>query len=292
MKEQPSRTALATCYHRAAHLLLDAPPPILDDRVALRLLGADAESRIRNERARYQTPGARMLRSHVVLRSRVAEDHLAEAVGRGINQYVMLGAGFDTFALRQPPWAAPLRLFEFDHPATQAEKRLRLTASGFVVPDNTVLVEVDLGAESLFAVCQRSGVDVTQPAFFAWLGVSMYLEPSDVEATLRAIARFPPGSEVVFTFLQPDPSRPTSPALASSLGERVARIGEPFRCYLESDAVIALCRRSGFSFVDILSPQDAHRRYFADRVDDLPPPARASIARAVVGAHPPASVRG
>jgi methyltransferase (TIGR00027 family) len=284
MDEQPSRTALATSYHRAAHLLLDGPPPILDDSVALRLLGAGAESRIRNEEARYQTPGARILRSHVVLRSRVAEDRLAEAVERGVSQYVMLGVGFDTFALRQPPWATALRLFEFDHPATQAEKRLRLTASGLVVPDNTVLVAVDFRAESLLACCQRSGVDLHQPTFFAWLGVTMYLEESEVEATLRAIATFPVGSEVVFTFLQPDPSGPVSAAAsASSLGARVARIGEPFRCYLEPDAVTALCRRSGLSSVDILSPQEARRRYFAGRPDDVPAPRRASIAWAVVG---------
>jgi len=122
-----SRTALGTAYLRAAHQLLDAPPRILEDPLAVTLLGPAAAQRISDTRGSYQTPERLLLRAHVVLRSRFAEDRLAAAVHRGVTQYILLGAGFDTFALRQPPWARPLRICEVDHAGTQYTKRNQLS---------------------------------------------------------------------------------------------------------------------------------------------------------------------
>ena len=283
MEQQPSRTALGTAYLRAAHQLLDGKPLVLEDDVVLRLLGVQARTRILSDVDRYQTPAARALRSHVVLRSRFAEDRLASAVGRGVTQYVILGAGFDTFVLRQPSWAASLRLFELDHPATQGEKRSRLLEAGLVLPENCSLVAIDFEEESLLDCCRRSGVSLLQPTLFAWLGVSMYLEQADVESALRSMAMFASGSEVVLTFLQPPAigSTPGSSA-ASVLAERVARLGEPFRCYFEPHALADACRASGFSMVEFLVPEEARDRYFRGRPPDLPAPGRTGIACALV----------
>src|SRR5690349_2502564 len=126
----PSRTADGVAWLRAAHQILDAPPLILDDPAIVTLLGADAIEHVRSEAVRAQSRGARALRAHVVLRSRFAEDRLRLAVERGVRQYIVLGAGYDTFIVRQPPWAHDLRIMEVDLPATQAEKRERLAAAG------------------------------------------------------------------------------------------------------------------------------------------------------------------
>src|SRR6188508_3043964 len=139
----PSRTSLAVAWLRAAHQIVDARPPILDDSVAARLLDPRAIERIHAHPEALQTPGARALRAHVVVRSRYAEDRLHEAVVRGVRQLVVLGAGLDTFAFRQPPWAAGLRIFEVDWPATQDDKRARLSRGGVTVPDNAVFVPID-----------------------------------------------------------------------------------------------------------------------------------------------------
>jgi len=137
LPDSVSRTALGTAYLRAAHQIFETEPRVLDDPVALPLIGPNAECRIRKKADHFQSPIMRALRARTVLRSRYTEDRLYDAVRRGIAQYVILGAGFDTFALRQPRWAAQLGIFEVDSRATQDEKRSRLTAAGFTVPSNT-----------------------------------------------------------------------------------------------------------------------------------------------------------
>jgi methyltransferase (TIGR00027 family) len=140
LDDKVSCTAIGTAYLRAAHQVFEARPRIFDDPVALSMLGPTALKRIKDRAAHYQTPEMRALRARVVLRSRFAEDRLAAAVLRGVTQYVILGAGCDTFALRQPPWARPLRIFEVDHPRTQEGKRSRLSAAGLTIPENVALV--------------------------------------------------------------------------------------------------------------------------------------------------------
>ncbi|HUW35875.1 MAG TPA: class I SAM-dependent methyltransferase [Rhodocyclaceae bacterium] len=274
---EPSRTALATAYLRAAHQLLDATPPILDDPVAVRLLGAGAAERIRAAAGHYRTPGALALRAHVVLRSRFAEDRLAAAVGRGVSQYLILGAGFDTFALRQPAWAQSLRIFEIDQPATQAAKRARLSESGLAMPANAAFADIDFERESLRAGLHRQRISSQTKTFFSWLGVTMYLSEAAIDAALQTMASFPSGSEVVLTFLQP--SGPA--AAASPLADRVAGIGEPFVSRFEPDALREKLLAAGFTQVAFLSSEEAGARYFAARPADLPVPGKTAIASAI-----------
>jgi methyltransferase (TIGR00027 family) len=276
---QASRTALATASLRAAHQLLDGEPRILDDPIAVPLLGEDAARQIRETADRYRTPAASALRSHLVLRARFAEDRLEAAVQRGVTQYVILGAGFDTFALRQPAWARRLKIVEVDHPGTQAAKRSRIAAAGLQIPANASFAQVDFERESLRDGLARQGVSLQEPTFFSWLGVTMYLARAAVDAVLRSIAAFPAGSEIVLTFLPPPP--PESAAEAdriAELAQHVAGIGEPFVSYFEPQALETMLLEAGFARVEFLSPEEARARYYAQRPTDLPPPRRSGIA--------------
>jgi methyltransferase (TIGR00027 family) len=271
-----SRTALGTAYMRAAHQLLDAPPRILDDPLAVVLLGSAAVRRINATVDRYQTPERRALRAHVVLRSRFAEDRLAAAVRRGVTQYIVLGAGFDTFALRQPVWAHPLRILEVDHAETLTTKRAQLAAAGLAMPENADLATIDFEHESLRDGLLRYQVSLDKPTFFSWLGVTMYLKEDAIDAVLRTVAAFPAGSEIVLTFAPPPGDSP------SPFDQRAANLGEPWVSYFESDAFEAKLRGAGFSDVEFLSPEEAEARYFRQRPQDLPVPTRTNIVCAVL----------
>lgn len=268
-----SRTALATAYMRAAHQLLDPPPRILDDPAAVAVLGPDAERRIREAAERWQSPGARALRSHMVLRSRFAEDRLAAAAARGVTQYVVLGAGFDTFAVRQPPWARGLRILEVDHAGTQALKRSHLAAAGIPVPPNAGFATVDFERESLRDGLVRHGISPAERTFFSWLGVTMYLPEAAIDAVLRSAVEFPAGSEMVLTFAPPDDApRPVA--------ERAAEAGEPWLSYFEPADMRDRLLAAGFTAVELLTPAAAEALYFAHG-SSLPPPRRTTIAAAV-----------
>ena len=176
MKERhASHTALVTAYLRAAHQIIDSGLLVLEDPIALPLLGSKAEGRIRGTTERYMTDRAKILRAHIVLRSRYAEDRLKLSRLRGTSQYVLLGAGFDTFAFRQPPWATGLRIYEVDHPGTQQEKQSRIFNAGITVPQNLVFVGIDFERESLEDRLAAANVRKDVPTFFSWLGVTMYL---------------------------------------------------------------------------------------------------------------------
>jgi len=272
-----SRTALATAYLRAAHQLLDARPLLLDDAMAVRLLGERARRRILAAAPRYRTPAGESLRSHVVLRARFAEDRLASAVARGVSQYVIVGAGFDTFALRRPAWAKALRVVEADHRASQDKKRRRIAAAGLEVPAGLVLVAVDFERESLREGLLRHGLSPAEPTFFAWLGVTMYLTEAAIDATLESMAGFAEGSEVVLTFLKPRVATDTGPQTGSSrLARLVAAAGEPFVSRFEPRTIEAKLLSAGFARVTLVTPAMA-RPYYEGR-HDLPPPGRTGIA--------------
>jgi methyltransferase (TIGR00027 family) len=270
-----SRMALGSAYLRAAHQLLDAPPRILEDPLALRLLGPAAVQRINKTAERYQTPERRAVRAHCVLRSRFAEDRLATAVRRGVTQYIILGAGFDTFALRQPAWAESLWILEVDHAATQATKRAQLTASDLALPENAAFATIDFEHESLRDGLLRYQVSLEEPTFFSWLGVTMYLNEDAIDAVLQSVAAFPGGSEIVLTFASPGNS-------PSPLAQRAGELGEPWVTYFTPDALEARLRNAGFSRVEFLSSEEAEERYFRHRPPDLPVPTRTNIACAMV----------
>jgi methyltransferase (TIGR00027 family) len=270
-----SRTAIGTAYLRAAHQLFETPPRILDDPVALSLLGPVALQRIRDTADHYRTPEKLALRAHVVLRSRFTEDRLAAAVLRGVTQYVILGAGFDTFALRQPPWAQALKITEVDHPGTQAVKRSLLAAAGLAMPENAAFAAIDFEHETLHAALLRHHVRMDEPTFFSWLGVTMYLKEDAIDAVLRSVAMFPARSEIVLTFEPPAGDDP------SPVARHAASLGEPWVTYFAPDAIEAKLIGAGFSRVRFLSPAEAGERYFQQRPGDLPVPKRADILCAV-----------
>ena len=279
---QPSRTALATAYLRAAHQLLDAPPRVLEDPFALALLGEGAAGRIRSEEARYRSPAAQQLRAHVVLRARFAEDRLAAAVRRGIVQYVILGAGLDTFALRQPAWAASLRIIEIDHPDTQGYKRAMLSRARIEVPANTSFAAIDFERESLLEGLGRHGILPGQQTFFSWLGVAMYLTEASIDGALQSMGAFAAGSGLVLSFLEARKQGGHADASGvAALAARVAAGGEPFVTYLSTERTEFKLRQAGFTRVEFLGPEQARALYFSPPSPDLPPPARTGLAHAI-----------
>jgi len=203
----------------------------------------------------------------MVARSRYAEDQLARAIDRGVRQYVVLGAGLDTYAYRSRP---PIRVFELDHPATQAWKRARLEQSGIEIPHSMTFVPVDFERQGLEEQLQASGFQMHQPAFFSWLGVIMYLTPDAVTNTFRFIASRPAGSGVAFDYTLARPAMgPLMRAGQKLIAMAVARLGEPFRSAFVPADLARLLRELGFRELEDLSPADIDRRYFASRDDGL-----------------------
>jgi methyltransferase (TIGR00027 family) len=283
IQNSASRTAFGTLYMRAVHQLLDTKPLILDDPPSLTLLGEYLTRKIRDTKKHHRTLGARALRSHVVVRSRFAEDRLAASVGRGIRQYIILGAGFDTFVFRQPSWATDLKVFEVDNPVTQEKKISMLAAAGMVPPSNLCFTSIDFEKESLHNGLKRSGVLFTEPAFFSWLGVTMYLQEEAIDSVLKTIAQFPAGSEVVFTFSQPpDSLSRREKSYHSLLAGIVRQAGEPFISYFTAAAIQAKLHGAGFKTVFFLSAREAEDLYFRKRPRDLFITQRALIADAIV----------
>ena len=202
---------MRSAMRRAAHQVWD-DPIVLNDPVALKIVGAEEEARLR----RGPTDNAieRTIRGIMVARSRFAEDALAEAVARGVRQYVVLGAGLDTFAYRNP--YPDLRVFEVDHPASQIHKKEQLAKAGIAVPASCAFVPVDFMRQTPAGELPKAGWDATQPTFFSWLGVTPYLTREAVLATLSFVASCPKGSGIVFDV--------STPASHVSLRDKIARV--------------------------------------------------------------------
>ncbi len=274
---QSSRTALGVAYIRAAHQILDNQPLLFPDPIALKLLGSDAADAIHGMVERHQNPYGKGLRSHICLRSRFAEDKLAEEVRRGARWYVLVGAGFDTFAYRQPVWAKALNIVEIDHPATQQAKRQMLAAAKLALPDNLSFASVDFAAESLTDVLGRLGIPATEGVYFSWLGVTMYLSEEAIGNSLSAMAGVSRRSSITFSFRQPpDPSVPADTFLDS----KVEAMGEPFVSSFSEEAIAAALLKCGFGTADFLTPEKAAERYYRPLREDLPPPRRTTIVHA------------
>jgi methyltransferase (TIGR00027 family) len=261
---QPSRTALGAGAHRAAHQVLEHGA-IFQDPLALRILGPHAERLVEDAR---NDPSRRGLRIFIAVRTRFAEDALAQAIGRGVQQLVVLGAGLDTYAYRTSN--SNLRIFEVDHPATQAWKRACLAAASIAVPSSLTYAPVDFERDTLANALASAGFDASQPAFFTWLGVVPYLTDTAVFATLGFIASLPTGSHVVFDYSNPSGSDESARQAASrkALAERVAQIGEPLRVHYETPALHERLRSLGFNEIDDMSPRGMAARYFPQRVSD------------------------
>lgn len=257
----PSETALGAAKLRAAHQILEYPR-ILHDPFALPILGPGGEAELRSVLPQYQVPFARGMRASMVLRSRYADDRFSDAVTRGVRQYVVLGAGLDTFAYRNSYPDAMLRVFEVDHPATQKWKRERLAEMDIRAPRSLRFAAVDFERQSLNDELLRAGFRPDQPAFFSWLGVSMYLTEGAVLETLRYIAGLARGSEVVFDFI------PLTDRNALSAGAQyVAKLGEPWITFFEPAKLGLRLQALGFGHATLLTPPEANHRYFDGRGD-------------------------
>ena len=238
--------------------------------------GCRRQTRRRRCRRRPRATGAVALRSHVVVRSRQAEDRLREALDRGVRQVLILGAGLDTLAFRQPDWARELRIFEIDHPSSQLAKRLRLEAAGIDVPASVGFVPVDLDVDAIDERLVDAGYDVPTPTFISCLGVLPYLEPAPVDAVFRFAARLAPSSEIVATFARPSASG------FDRLAERAARAGETWKSRFQPAQLEAHLSACGFSVVSFILPEEAQERYFKDRRDGLRASGHVNTVMAVV----------
>jgi methyltransferase (TIGR00027 family) len=269
-RDRPSLTAQRVALARAAHQLYDHPK-VLDDPVALRIIGASGTAGIRAHRARFDLRSARYLRAFVVARSRVAEDALAASVARGVRQYVILGAGLDTFAYRNPYPAARLRVFEVDHPATQAWKQRSLAAAAIGIPESLTFVPIDFETETLAARLQEADFRTDVPAAFSWLGVTVYLSRAAVMDTLRYVATaLPRGSGVVFDYAVPLASVSFLRRLmVRALMHRVAAAGEPWKTFFDPRTLAGELRALGFAHLEDLGPEELNGRFFEGRADAL-----------------------
>lgn len=263
---KPSRTALRVAMRRAAHQLYDAQPLVFEDPFAVPILGETYAEEVRRTPTRPDRPFSVALRAFLVARSRYAEDNLARAVAHGVSQYVLLGAGLDTFAHRN---AHPgLRVFEVDHPATQLWKRELLEASGIAAPDRLTYAPVDFERESLPEQLLAAGFDPAAPSFFAWLGVVPYLTATAFQSTLGFIAAQPQGSGVVLDYGQPRHVLPMLEQLAhDSLASRVALAGEPFQLFFTPQEIAK--ELAAFQEIEDLGTKEINQRYFAARSDSL-----------------------
>ncbi|WP_044559097.1 SAM-dependent methyltransferase [Azospirillum sp. B4] len=264
---RPSRTALVVAALRAAHQVMDTPV-LFADPVALPILGPGAEERIRADEARLRAPPACFLRASLVARSRFAEDKLATAVAGGVDQYVVLGAGLDTFAYRNPH--PGLRVIEVDHPATQAWKRDMLARAEITPPNGVAYAPVDFERDTLADGLTGAGFDWNRPAFVAWLGVTVYLTRDAILDTLRRVAGLALGSGIVFDYsLPPDTLGEGQRAAFQGMADRAAAEGEPWRTFFTPDALATDLRGLGFDPVEDVGSVELNPRYFAGRADGL-----------------------
>ena len=266
----PDSTAVRVALWRALHVEVDPPPHVLEDEVGLKLAAPDDGWRSLPDVSAFTRP----FRASVVARARFIEDLVAELTARGVGQYVILGAGLDTFAQRRPELASRLRMFEVDRPGPQAWKRQRLTDLGFGIPSYLRLVPVDFEAgEMWWERVAEAGFDANRPAVIASTGVSMYLTKDAIAATLRQVAALAPVSTLAMSFMLPielvDPE--VRPGIERA-AEGARANGTPFISSFTPTEMLALAREAGFRDVQHVSAAALAQRYFAGRTDGLRPP--------------------
>jgi len=261
---RPSRTAQRVAVRRAAHQLLDRPL-IFEDPYALKIIGPDAAGATL---AKAHGQVSSSFRAFMAVRSRYAEDELANAVARGVRQYVVLGAGLDTFAWRNP--FAGVRVFEVDFPATQHWKRQRLANVGMREPASLTFAPVNFESQTLAEGLHKAGFCADQPAYFSWLGVTMYLTAEAFEATAGFIGGLPSGGGVTFDYSVERSELGASDRIAlDRLERKVAALGEPFQLFFRAAELASLMRRLGFSNIEDVGEDELNTRYLQNRRDGL-----------------------
>ena len=281
--DQPSTTAYRVAMRRAAHQLLDRPV-VLEDPIALRIVGPRGAAAIRENPKRFDSAFGRALRLFLVARSRCAEDALAQAVAAGVRQYVVLGAGLDTFAYRNPHPPERLRVFEVDMPATQAWKREMLGRTKIEPPASLTFVPVDFETQSLPEQLRAASFREDEPAFFSWLGVTMYLTRDAVMGTLRYVAQRPAGSGVTFDYMTPPHKLPWLRRIGFHLvARRVAKAGEPWKTWFDAGQLALELRAMGFGQLEDLDGPGLNQRYFGGRERRLGGASAGRVMTAMVG---------
>lgn len=266
----PDRTAVRVALWRALHIQVDAPPHVLEDEIGLKLAAPDDEWRRRPDMDPHATSRAR---ASIVARARLIEDMVVEQAGHSVSQYVILGAGLDTFAQRRPDIVARLRVFEVDQPGPQAWKRQRLMELGFGIPEWLRLVPVDFEAgETWWERLLAAGFDAGQSTIVASAGVSMYLTKAAITATMRHVASLPQGSTLVMTFAVPlELVEPEELPLRQATEKGARASGTPWISFFTGPEIMALARESGFREAQHVSSGSLAERYFSGRNDGLRP---------------------
>jgi methyltransferase (TIGR00027 family) len=266
----PDHTAVRVALWRALHVELDSKPYVFEDEVGLKLLDLDESWKQRPDMNPDWTRG---YRAAIVARARFIEDSLIEKSQQGINQYVILGAGLDSFAQRRSDMADKVKVFEIDEPQTQSWKRQRLMDLKLGIPDFLKLVPVDFeSGESWLEKLQVSGFDKNKPAFLSSTGVAMYLTREANLDSLKKIATLAPGSTLAMTFMLPtDMVAAEERAQYEMVQDRARASGTPFLSLFRPSEILDLAREAGFKNLKHISREDLIKRYFTGRSDGLLP---------------------
>ena len=271
----PSRMAILAAMLRGAHYLLDVEPRILDDSFARAFAGFSSDEELLKALDDLKVAEFVRRRTLVAVRNRYAEDELVRSVAQGMTQYVILGAGLDSFAYRRRDLLQVLDVYEVDHPASQAWKRQRVEELGIKIPERLHYVPVDFERETLTNGLSTAGVNHRAATFFSWLGVTQYLTSTAVLNTLREVARLAaPGSEIVFQFIVPAATLVGEErAVVETLAARSAAVGEPWLSFFTPEELEVHLKQLGFKEVIHFGPHNATERYLTGRGDQLRLPA-------------------
>jgi methyltransferase (TIGR00027 family) len=266
-----SRTAIFAAICRAAHQIFDEDPKILQDPIALKCIDDAAQMALSNKDPTLMAMVTPAQRAHFCLRSRIVEDCLERAVANGVNQYVVLGAGLDSFAYRQPDWARTIKIVEVDHPRTQEFKIELIRAKALGPPENVVYLPVDFASETVIGRLTQASINVARPIFVSWLGVTQYLVPDAVSDVLRALASWPGGCGLLVTYMLADWSDFDPPTVEryKRQRDRAASLGEPWINGYSEATMAAGLRSAGFAFQKSFAVSDIQSLYFARRTDGL-----------------------
>lgn len=264
---EPDNTAVRTALWRALHVQVDARPHILEDEMGMKLVAPPKDWQERPD-MKY----TKRLRASIVARARFIEDLIIEQSNLGMSQYVILGAGLDTFAQRRPDIASSLQIYEIDQPDTLTWKQQRLTELGFAIPEYLHFVPVNFETSSWWEQLVKSGFDTRKPAVIACTGVSLYLTEDAITSTLRQITTFGPGSKLAMTFYLPIELLDEEDKPMQERAEKGAReSGTPMVSFFKPDEILALADKAGFKEAKTISTKNMEQLYFADRTDNLIP---------------------
>jgi methyltransferase (TIGR00027 family) len=264
----PDNTAVRVALWRAMHVRVDPPPHVLEDEIGLKLAAPDEGWLHRPDMDPRRTA---LFRASIVARARFIEDLVAQRSAGGVTQYILLGAGLDTFVQRRPEMASKLKVFEVDQPGPQAWKQRRLSELGLGIPEWLRFVPVDFEAGGRWREnLKNAGFDAARPAVVAATGVSMYLTKDAVAATLRQVAEFAPGSTLAMTFILPLEFAEPEERAGREAAEAGARAsGTPFISFFTPPEMLALARQANFRDVQHITGAELTERYFAGRADGL-----------------------